>query len=109
LAKRLRCEYLGTIIKGGVEGIQIMPSWMTKKLFVRFQDLGEHFAKNEMFSAEIQEVLRRPLKMSSMRRVIFSVFSKTGLTNFYWNSNLKKNGTFKNRFDRPFEEKIISH
>lgn len=106
LTKRLKCEYLGTIIKGGVEGIQIMPPWMTKKLFGKFHDLGEHFAKNEVFSPEIQEVLRKPFKMSLMRRVLFSVINKTGLTNFYWNSNLKKNGAFKNRFDKPFEEEI---
>jgi len=32
--------------------------------------------------------------------------SKTGLSNFYWNSNLKKNGAYKNRFDKPFIEEI---
>ena len=32
LTQRLKGEYLGTVIKGGVEGIQIMPPWMTKKL-----------------------------------------------------------------------------
>ncbi len=107
LTKRLKCEYLGTIIKGGVEGIQIMPAWTTKKLFGKFQNLGEHFAKNMIFSPEIQEELRKPFKMSLMRRVLFSVIRKMGLTNFYWNSNLKKNGVFKNRFDKPFIEEII--
>lgn len=106
LTKRLKCEYLGTVIKGGVEGIQIMPSWMTKKLFSKFQDLGEYFAKNNIFSPKIQEVLRKPYKMSLLRRFLFSAMSKTGLSNFYWNSNLKKNGAFKNRFDKPFKEEI---
>lgn len=104
LTKRIKCEYLGTIIKAGVEGIQIMPPFMTKKLFGRFEDLGEYFAKNEVFSAEIQARLRKPFKMSPMRRFIFRLFSKTGLTNFYWNSNLKRNNAFNKRFDKPFEE-----
>lgn len=109
LTRRLKCEYLGTIIKGGVEGIQIMPPLMTKKLFAKFQDLGEYFAKNEMFSAKIQESLRQPFKMSLMKRFLFNIISKTGLTNFYWNSNLKKNNAFNNRFAKPYEEVITTH
>ncbi len=104
LTTRLKGEYLGTIIKGGVESIRSMPPWMSKKLFGRFHDLGEYFAKNKTFSPQIQGVLRKPYKMSLMIRLLFSVISKTGLTDFYWNSNLKKNGAFKNRFDKPFEE-----
>jgi multimeric flavodoxin WrbA len=104
LTKRLKCEYLGTVIKGGVEGIQMMPAWMTKKLFAKFQDLGEYFAKHGIFSPKILEELRKPYKMSLPRRSLFRVMSKTGLSNFYWNSHLKKNGAYKNRFDKPFKE-----
>lgn len=102
-AKRIQCDYMGTIIKGGVEGIQIMPSSMTKKLFNRFESLGEYFAKNEEFSPEIKKILQKPFKMSPVRIFLFRVISRTGLTNFYWNSNLKKNNAFSNRFDKPFE------
>ncbi|RLD57640.1 MAG: hypothetical protein DRJ01_13625 [Bacteroidetes bacterium] len=100
--KRLKCEYLGTVIKGGVEGIKIMPPFMTKKLFSRFQDLGEYFAKNECFSPEIKKKLLKPYKMSLGRKIMFFIFSKTGMANFYWNSNLKKNNAFEKRFDKPF-------
>jgi hypothetical protein len=34
------------------------------------------------------------------------MMAKTGLTNFYWNSNLKKNGAFEKRFDKPYETEI---
>jgi NAD(P)H-dependent FMN reductase len=102
--KRIQCEYMGTIIKGGVEGIQIMPSSMTKKLFGRFESLGEYLAKNEEFSPEINKLLRKPFKMSPARIFLFRLISKTGLTNFYWDSNLKKNNAYINRFDKPFEE-----
>jgi len=103
LTKRLQCEYLGTVIKGGVEGIQIMPPFMTKKLFNQFNKLGEYFAKNTAFSPQIKEALRKPYKMSLVRRTLFAMMAKTGLTNFYWNSNLKKNGAYEKRFDRPYE------
>lgn len=103
LTKRLKCEYLGTIIKGGVEGIQFMPAAMTKKIFGKFYDLGVYFAKNKVFSTEIQASLRKPYKLSPIRIFLFNVVKITGLTNIYWNSNLKKNGAFRNRFDKPFE------
>ncbi len=103
LTKRLQCEYLGTVIKGGVEGIQIMPPFMIQKLFNQFNKLGEYFAKNTVFSSQIKEALRKPYKMSLLRRSVFKMMAKTGLTNFYWNSNLKKNGAYQNRFDKPFE------
>ncbi len=32
LAKRLNCQYLGCIVKGGIEGIQTMPQFMTKRI-----------------------------------------------------------------------------
>jgi NAD(P)H-dependent FMN reductase len=103
LTKRLQCEYLGTVIKGGVEGIQIMPPFMTRKLFLQFEKLGEYFAKNSAFSPQIMDKLRKPYKMSPIQRSVFSMMAKTGLTNFYWNSNLKKNGAFEKRFDKPYE------
>lgn len=31
------------------------------------------------------------------------MLQKPGLTNFYWNSQLKKNGAHEQRFIRPFE------
>jgi len=102
LTNRLKCNYLGTIIKGGVEGIQSMPPRMTKKLFRKFEEVGAYFANNNTFSPEIKESLRRPFKMSSMSRFIFSAISKTGLINYYWNKELKENDAYQKRFDRPF-------
>jgi NAD(P)H-dependent FMN reductase len=103
LTKRLQCEYLGTVIKGSVEGIQVMPPFMTRKLFKQFKKLGEYFAENTAFSPEIMKILRNPYKMSPRKIAIFKLLIKLGFTNFYWNSNLKKNGTFEKRFDKPYQ------
>jgi NAD(P)H-dependent FMN reductase len=100
--KRINCHYLGTVIKGGVEGIQIMPPMMTRKLFENFSNLGEHFGKTGEFSQEITDTLRKPYKLSKSKLFIFKVGDKLGFTNFYWNSNLKKNNAFENRFAQPY-------
>lgn len=103
LTGRLHCDYLGTIIKGGVEGTQMMPPVMTKKLFSNFKNLGEYFAKYNAFSPAIKETLGKPYKMSFLSRAVFSAVKLTGLTNFYWDHNLKKNGAYGIRFDKPYE------
>jgi len=104
LTKRLNGIYLGTIIKGGVEGIQIMPSWMTRKLFKSFVNLGEYFAINQTWSPEIKNKLAKPYKLSPLRRSFLGIMRLTGLANYYWNSNLKKNNAFEKRFDTPYTE-----
>lgn len=102
LTLRLNCEYLGTVIKGGVEGIQIMPAPMTKKLYSRFESLGEYFGQNETFDQKIMNELRKPYTFTHTHVRVFNFLSRLGLTNFYWNSNLKKNGAYGKRFARPY-------
>lgn len=102
LTQRLGCQYIGTIVKGGVEGIQIMPKYMTKKLFNDFSLLGEGFARNGTFSEQIAKKMRKPFKMSIFNIFILRLMSKLGFANFYWNMNLKKNKAYHLRFAKPY-------
>jgi len=103
LATRLNSPYLGTVLRGGVEGIQMQPPWMTKKLFASFAKLGAHFANKREFDQEIVDRLEKKEQLSSSARIMFHLLSKLGLINFYWNSQLKKNEVFDQRFDRPYQ------
>lgn len=102
LTLRLGSEYIGTIVKGGVEGIQMMPASMTKKLFKNFYKLGVGFEKTLKFDPVILKKITPREKMSFSRLLVFKMMSKIGLGDFYWNSQLKKNGVFEQRFARPF-------
>jgi NAD(P)H-dependent FMN reductase len=102
LAKRLECFYLGTVIKGGVEGIQIMPASMTKKLYTNFHELGKYFAESGMFNHKIVAALRKPYRMSLIRRELFRLLIFTGLANFYWNMKLKEHKAYDKRFAQPY-------
>lgn len=104
LARRLGMDYLGTITRGGVEGIQIMPPMMTRKLFYSLREMGQHFGETGSLPQDILEKLARPWKMSLVRRMFFRFFSLLGFTNFYWNSNLKKHNAYDQRFDHPYGE-----
>lgn len=103
LAERLKCKYLGTVVKGGVEGIQIQPPRMTRVLFDSFYRLGLHFGKTGAFDEEIIRSLAKRENLSPALRFIFRLLGFTGLTNFYWNKQLKENKAYARRFDRPFE------
>lgn len=104
LCKRLGAVYIGTVIKGGVEGIQVMPPSMTKKLFDSFYRLGAYFAAAGEFDPTIMEELIKPFRLGWFGRFIIRLMSLIGLTNFYWNSQLKKNKAYSRRYDRPFAE-----
>ncbi|MCI0513756.1 NAD(P)H-dependent oxidoreductase [candidate division KSB1 bacterium] len=103
LARRLGCPYLGTVIKGGTEGIQIQPPRMTRKLFTAFQQLGRYFAQNRQFDPQIMQQFTKRERFPLIVRGIFTVLAWTGLTNMYWNMQLKKNGAYPSRFDRPYQ------
>ena len=104
LAHRMNCEYLGTVIKGAVEGIQIKPPWLTKKLYTQFKNLGRIFGETGHFDSKIVRALAKPEKLSRGSILFQRLMIFLGLANFYWDSQLKKNNVFKRRFDRPFAD-----
>ena len=58
-AKRLGARHLGTIVKGGVEGIQAMPQWMTRRLFRRIEALGRSLGSTGRFDPNALREARR--------------------------------------------------
>ncbi len=102
LSERMKWNQLGVVIKGGVEGMQIMPPSWNKKIFNDFHELGRYFASTGKFKAEIVKKLRSPYRLSKIRLVFFKAASALGLNDFYWDKNLKDNNAFEKRFDRPY-------
>ena len=60
LTDRLGAEYIGTIIKGGVEGIQIQPEQMTRKLYESMQAFGKDLAETGNWDLCRIMMLRNP-------------------------------------------------
>lgn len=102
LAGRLGCRYLGTVVKGGVEGIQVMPPNMTRRLFTSFESLGESFGRTGELDAGLVRRLAGRERLSPVMRLLYRLLRLTGLTNFYWNGQLKSNGAFERRFAAPY-------
>jgi multimeric flavodoxin WrbA len=101
LPARWGATYLGTAVRGGVEGIQIQPTWLTKKLYAQIAGLGEELGRSARLDRDLVKALAPKESLSATSRFIFSLASRVGLTNLYWNKQLKKNGSFGDRFARP--------
>jgi NAD(P)H-dependent FMN reductase len=102
LCRRLGCPYLGTVLKGGVEGIQVMPPAMTRPLFRRFFELGEHLGRTGELDPRPIARLARMERYTFWGRVVFRLVSAVGLTSWYWGRQLKKNGAYERRLARPY-------
>lgn len=104
LTKRLNCQYIGCIVKGGVEGVQGKPSWMTKKMLNYFYEIGKSYRTTEKFNEILLTDLAKPEHLSASRKLFFRFASVTGMINFHWNRQLKENNAFEKRFDKPYEK-----
>lgn len=103
LALRLGTRYIGTVIRGGVEGIQIKPLFLNRRLFIAFSSLGRHFGVTKEFHPIITRKLAGRDKMSALGRFMFHILKMTGLADMYWKMNLKKHGAYNRRFDQPYK------
>ena len=104
LATRLGSDHIGTVIRGGVEGVQVLPPWMTRKLFSYFYELGREFGTTGSFNRDIIAKLTPWERLSPYRRIFYRIGSWLGLTQMYWNMKLKQNNSFEKRFARPYDD-----
>ena len=102
LTEKLGADYLGTIVKGGSEGLRIMPPMMTRKPRLLINQIGEQFAGTKSLDPGLLKKLASPERLSPFSRGVYRFMSLIGLNNLYWNGKLKKNGAYKNRFNTPY-------
>ena len=103
LAHRLGSPYLGTMVKGGGEGIRIMPEQMTHNLFQTLYQLGETFGEAGRFEASLLRQLAKPERYPAYLAPFFKVFLKTRQATWYWDTQLKEYGAFERRFAQPYK------
>jgi len=99
LAPRLGRAYLGTLIKGGSEGIQVQPGWMTGKLYRRLESLGQAFGRTGGWDPELAAALAKPARFNWLVRCLSPVVFT--MSNLYWNQQMKKNGVYDRRRAAP--------
>jgi multimeric flavodoxin WrbA len=103
LSKILNRKYLGTAIKGGVEGLQIRPIKQQNKMIEPFVSLIEGLVLNGKMDSVLIDKLAKPIYLSKARQLLFNLLKKTGLVNIFWDQQLKKNNSFERRFAKPYK------
>jgi multimeric flavodoxin WrbA len=104
LAARLGSPYLGTIVKGGGEGIRVMPPSATKDLFGNLQALGKTFAERGYLDAGILQQIAMPEHFNPLLGPVFKIALRLPGANGYFDQMLKQNGAYEKRFARPYVE-----
>jgi multimeric flavodoxin WrbA len=102
LAWRLGSHYLGTVVKGNGEGTRVMPDEMNKKLFADLQAVGSGLAANGYFDPQVLARIAQPERYPAILGPIFKVFLRLPIAHSYFDSMLKNNGVYEQRFAQPF-------
>jgi multimeric flavodoxin WrbA len=99
LALRLGRTYLGTAIKGGVEGMQMRPSKSQEKMIEPMvKTIVNLVSKGNYNSMDIRK-LAIPIRFGKGAAMIVKLLAKMGALNTYWNQQLKENNAYDKRFD----------
>ncbi len=97
-SRRMGCRYLGAILKGGCEGLDIQPTFLTDKYYQYYNLLGLEFGKTGAFDAAILEKLARPEHLTSENMAQVIPFINQAL----WDAQLEANGVLDKSFNKPF-------
>ena len=102
LAERLGCPYMGTLVRGGGEGLRVAPPKRFRKLFALLEEMGLDFGHNGEFDPALLKKLARPERFPAFVTFILKPVMRLGVFNGYWNRMLKKNHAWEKRFDKPY-------
>jgi hypothetical protein len=98
LARRLGCHFLGVIRRGGVEGIQVMPPPMTRKLFEAMREFGRGFGRCGRLNQETVRAFAGPARLPKIGLYLNNWMGRIT----FWNPQLKAHGAYGRRFDKPY-------
>lgn len=105
LVKKLKYQYLGTVVKGGAAFIYKMPKHY-KKLYQMLANLGCIFEETRAFDEKITKKLAQPYQHNKLNLCVLRIIKKLGLMDSEWNAMIEENNALEHVFDRPFLESI---
>ena len=102
LALRLGRIYLGTAIKGGVEGLQMRPAKAQDSMVKPMVQSVMNLVNDGKFNPTDIRQLGLPVRFGKFMELPFNLVGKPLINRFMWDRQLKANGAYENRFDRPY-------
>ena len=102
LAERLNQRYLGTIVKGGSEGIRHRSEKQNEVVFGRCKELGTDLANESSMRADVLRALAAPERFPLWMGPVGHVLAHLPMMRSFWNKQLKRNGAYNRRFAHPY-------
>ena len=102
LALRLGRTYIGTAIKGGVEGLQIRPAKAQERIIEPMVYAIVNLVREGNFNPINIRQLAKPIQLGKVIIILFKLLNSTGLINFMWDKQLKAKDAYERRFDCPY-------
>ena len=107
LADRLNSPYLGTLVRGGCEGVRLQPEKMNRKIFAALHALGQQLGEQGGFERQSVKAFCFFERISTVLVPLVKLVGKLPFMSMYWDMQLKKNNAFTDRFARPYEETAV--
>ncbi len=101
-ANLMGMQTAGCVIIGGSETMRFAPEDAFSKRANALAALGTKFAAGQALT---EQDLLMPGHREKLPKALMRLFNLIApLTDVFWNQMLKKNGAFKRRFDRPYQD-----
>ncbi len=102
LALRLGRTYLGTVIKGGIEGLQGRQPKAQERTIGLMKNAIAGLVSEGKFMTKHVDQLAIPIRFNWVITTVFKLLRKMGVVNSFWDKQLKENQAFEKSFDRPY-------
>jgi multimeric flavodoxin WrbA len=105
LAARMGSPYLGTIVRGGGEGVRSGSENANRGLFDALHELGEGLARTGRLPPDALRRAAGRERFPSAMGPLFQLLLRLPIAKRGWDDTLKRNGAYQRRFARPYSEK----
>jgi multimeric flavodoxin WrbA len=102
LTIRLGCDYAGSMVRGGTEGVRLMSEKMNRSLFSQMRQLGADLGSTGRFQTELLNNLAGRECYPAITGFVLPIMTKLGLTTGYWDQELKKHNAYKQHDAKPY-------
>lgn len=101
LAHILGCAYLGTVIKGGCDGLKRNSVRMNSRVLTGMRQIGRVFGSTGTLDRALLNAYAKPETEVFITKFIMRLIIPF-INRFYWTAQLKANGALDKVYDRPY-------
>ena len=102
LIKRLKCDFIGSAIFGGIEGIQSRSEEGLKEFKGHLREIGKKLGTDAILDEQIVKSIQQTYKFSFIKGLLFKIYTLFMKSHPYWDRQLKANNAYEKRLDRPY-------